>query len=113
MDEDVETMTNIVISAGAPMYGQGKYANLHSAAMIDGPNGEKVRFGFELLTGLSGKPGLSTANKNAFTINGKLHKLQTLDIVEGLNHDGDLENIKIEPRASEHKPEHASCSLSF
>lgn len=91
------------------MYGQGKYANLHAAGMIDGPNGEKVRFGFEFLSGLSGKAGLSTANKNAFTINGKLHKLQTMDMVEGCNHpnekgeqhDGDLENLRIEPRASE------------
>jgi hypothetical protein len=42
-----------------------------------------VRFGLEILTGLSGKNGLSNANKNAFTIDGKLHKLGSIDMVEG------------------------------
>jgi hypothetical protein len=33
--------------------------------------------------GLAFRPGISNANKNAFTINGKLYKLNTMDIVEG------------------------------
>ena len=43
------------------------------------------RFGFEYLSGLSGRPGLSNANKNAFTIDGKLYKLGVLDMVEGFS----------------------------
>lgn len=103
------------------MYGQGKYANLHAAGMVTGPDGKKFRFGFEFLSGLSGKPGLSNANKNAFTIDGKLHKLHTMDMTEGCDHpnangdehDGDLENLRIQMRATEHKPDATSCDISF
>ena len=121
VDVDQESFTNMIVQAGAPMYGQGKYANLHAAGWVEGPGGEKVRFGFEMMSGLSGKPGLSTANKNAFTINGKLHKLPAMDIVEGCNHpnekgeehDGDLENLKISTRKPQNPQEAASCTLSF
>ena len=39
-----------------------------------------IRFGFEFTGGIAGRPGISTANKNAFTINGKLYKLDSMDI---------------------------------
>jgi len=66
-----------------------------------------VRFGFEYLSGLSGKKGLSNANKNAFTIDGKLYKLHTMDMTEGFNypnHDGLLSDITIQMRKWEVKP---------
>ena len=47
--------------------------------------GIRARFGFEYLSGLSGKPGLSNANKNAFTIDGKLYKLGVMDMTEGFD----------------------------
>jgi len=34
-----------------------------------------IRFGFEFTGGIAGRPTVSTANKNAFTIDGKLYKL--------------------------------------
>jgi hypothetical protein len=58
---------------------------IQSAAYITDGSGKKHRFGFEFLSGLSGRPGLSNANKNAFTIDGKLYKLGVLDMVEGFD----------------------------
>ena len=60
---------------------------VQSAAYILDGEGQKHRFGFEFLSGLSGKPGLSNANKNAFTIDGKLFKLGVMDMVEGFKND--------------------------
>jgi hypothetical protein len=34
-DENIETLTNIVIDTGVPMYGQGKFVNVHAAAFIN------------------------------------------------------------------------------
>lgn len=59
--------------------------NLHSAAYISDSEGYQHRFGFEFLSGLSGVPGLSNANKNAFTIDGKLYKLGVMDMFEGFD----------------------------
>jgi hypothetical protein len=86
-DEKIETLTNIVVTTGASLYGQGSYVNIHSAAFILDGEGNQHRFGFEFLSGLSGKPGLSNANKNAFTIDGKLFKLGVMDMVEGFEND--------------------------
>jgi len=75
-----------------------------------------VRFGFEYLSGLSGKEGLSNANKNAFTIDGKLYKLHTMDMTEGFdhpNHDGLLGNLTISMRKDEVKPDEPQCSIKF
>ena len=67
------------------MYGQGSYVNLQSTGYIMDTKGTRARFGFEYLSGLSGKPGLSNANKNAFTIDGKLYKLGVMDMTEGFD----------------------------
>ena len=58
---------------------------IQSAAYITDESGKVRRFGFEYLSGLSGRPGLSNANKNAFTIDGKLYKLGVFDMVEGFS----------------------------
>lgn len=86
-DETIETLTNIFTTTGAPLYGQGNYVMLQSAAYISDESGKKHRFGFEFLSGLSGRPGLSNANKNAFNIDGKLYKLGVMDMVEGFTPD--------------------------
>lgn len=116
-DETIETLTNIVIDTGVPMYGQGKFVNVHAAAFID----KDTRFGFEFLSGLSGKPGLSTANKNAFTLNGKLFKLGPMDMVEGFDfndgkgHDGEIHKLHMVSRAaSSTSPDFGnSCDVWF
>ena len=72
-------------TTGAPLYGQGSHVMIQSAAYIKDESGKERRFGFEYLSGLSGRPGLSNANKNAFTIDGKLYKLGVLDMVEGFS----------------------------
>ena len=69
-----------MISTGVPLYGQGSFVIVQAAEVLQG---QGVRFGLEILTGLSGKNGLSNANKNAFTIDGKLHKLGSIDMIEG------------------------------
>ena len=61
------------------------FIHINSGAFITGPDGQKHRFGFEYLGGLSAKKGLSNANKNAFTIDGRLFKLPSLDMVEGFH----------------------------
>ena len=72
-------------TTGSPLYGQGSYVMIQSAAIVEDENSIGHRFGFEFLSGLSGKPGLSNANKNAFTIDGKLYKLGVMDMVEGFS----------------------------
>ena len=78
-DENIEALANIMISTGVPLYGQGSFVVVQAADFLE----SKERFGLEILLGLSAKPGLSNANKNAFTIDGQLHKLGSLDMVEG------------------------------
>ena len=101
-NEEIETLTNIIVSTGAPLYGQGNSVNLQSAAYIEDKAGKQHRFGFEFLSGLSGKPGLSNANKNAFTIDGKLYKLGVMDMVEGFDHkqNDQIEKVHIKARDS-------------
>jgi hypothetical protein len=74
-----------MITTGAPLYGQGSNVNLQVAGYVLDTSGQRHRFGFEYLSGLSGKPGLSNANKNAFTLDGKLYKLGVMDMVEGFH----------------------------
>ena len=65
------------------MYGQGISIQLQAAGFLDKDDGyEDKRFGFEFSGGIAGRPGLSSANKNAFTIDGKLHKLGSMEIVD-------------------------------
>ena len=54
------------------------------------------------MSGLAGKPGLSTANKNAFNIDGTLYKLPTMDMVEGFDHKSrsPIERVHIQSRGS-------------
>jgi len=95
-------LTNILVSTGAPKYGQGNNVNLHSAAYISDSEGNQHRFGFEFLSGLSGVPGLSNANKNAFTIDGKLYKLGVMDMIEGFDNkqNDQIEEVHIKARGS-------------
>ena len=101
-DETIETLTNIVITTGASLYGQGSYVNLQSAGYILDKEGKKHRFGMEYLSGLSGKPGLSNANKNAFTIDGKLYKLGVMDMTEGFDvlQRTQIEEVHIQARSA-------------
>ena len=65
--------------------------SLHTAAMIDGK-----RFGLEFQEGLAHNEE-SVANKNAFTIDGKLFKLGIMHIVEGMHSDNnpELRSLKV------------------
>ena len=62
---------------------QGKYINLIAGGKAKDQNENVFRFGFEFDYGLAFRPGLSNANKNAFTVNGTLYKLHTMEIVKG------------------------------
>ena len=48
-----------------------------------------IRFGFEFTGGIAGRPAVSTANKNAFIIDGKLYKLESMDIQGDANPDSE------------------------
>lgn len=76
--------------------------NLQAAGYVQDSKGSNFRFGFEYLSGLSGKPGLSNANKNAFTIDGKLYKLGVMDMVEGFHpkQTTQIEEVHIKARSS-------------
>ena len=98
--------------------------SLQAAGYARGQQGKKHRFGFEYMGGLSGKPGLSTANKNAFTIDGKLFKLPTMDMTEGFDpkQTGQIEKVRLRARqGTEANPQssgdptadEARCDLSF
>ena len=77
-----------MVNTGVPIYGQGKYVNIHSAGMVKNSKGEDVRFGLEFLEGLSFRKGLSHNSKNAFSANGKLTKLGVMHM-EGFDEHAD------------------------
>jgi len=76
-----------LISTGVPRYGQGTFIQILSAGYIKDDKGQVVRLGIEILTGVSYKEGLSTANKNHISINGKVHKLGSVDVQDGFEPD--------------------------
>lgn len=78
-DEHVKSMTNIISYGGVPLLGQGSIIRM----IVNGRLGtsEPVRFGFQFLGGTSGFAGASTASANYFSINGKVHKLGSMDLV--------------------------------
>ena len=95
---------------GQPRYGQGEYLHVLAGGFVD-HGGKRVRVGLELITGLSGREGVSTATKNSFSIDGKVTKVGALQITEGLSYDlGKV--VKFEP-VHEPTPDLASCSLIF
>ena len=101
-----ETLTNIVTTTGVPLYGQGRYMHILSAGMVD-----NKRFGFEFLGGLSGNKAHSSANKNHFTLDGKLYKLGAMDIVDGMNEGFAIsKTIKIKSRDEN---EDVSCKIVY
>ena len=66
------------------------------------------RFGFEFSGGIAGRQGLSTANKNAFTIDGKLHKLGSMEIVDfgpKLKNEDDLIKLHLRMKSEAKTPE--------
>ena len=85
-EPDLETLTNVQVHTGNQLYNKGKTVQVHSAAYLQ-HKGQKVRFGFEFLDGLSHFQDYSTANKNAFSVDGKLYKLGVMHITEGFSHD--------------------------
>jgi hypothetical protein len=109
VDYNIETLTNMVVSTGVPMYGQGRFLHLLAAGFIS-LNGETKRFGLELLLGLSGKEGISTANKNHFTLDGKVYKLGAVDIVKGMAEDFSIQKVL---SFQSRKEEEINCSLEF
>ena len=75
MEKDYETFTNIIVNTGVPSVTRGKHVTVNAAGWAV-RNGELVRFGFEFLDGLAYHGNI--ASKNAYTVNGKLHKLNTM-----------------------------------
>ena len=89
---------------------------LQSAGFIYDKDGTKHRFGFEFMSGLSGKPSLSNANKNAFTIDGKLYKLPSMDMLEGFDNrqTTPIEKVHIKSRELHKNSEiDADCDIWF
>lgn len=106
-EEDLETLTNIKVHTGMAQYVQGKYANLNSAGFLK--NHGNARFGFEFLEGLAWRDGISQANKNAFSINGKLHKLGVMHMDTGFDRDATQVRITaVDPR-----PNTAFCEVTY
>ena len=84
-----------MVNTGVPIYGQGKYVNIHSAGLVTNSKQEKVRFGLEFMEGLSHYKGLSHNTKNAFSVDGKLTKMGTMHM-EGFDEHADhLKEIKV------------------
>mmetsp|Transcript_16018 Transcript_16018/g.24849 ORF Transcript_16018/g.24849 Transcript_16018/m.24849 type:complete len:286 (-) Transcript_16018:21-878(-) len=77
-----QTVTNIMVTGGMPLYGGRGFKYHLSAGGYFHEGGLKLRLGLELMLGVTAIPGVSNANKNAFVINGKLHKLGAVDLVD-------------------------------
>lgn len=78
-----------------PVYGQGNQLTLIvNTFLADG-----IRFGLHFQGGAAGKPGLSTANLNHFSIDGKVYKLASMN-VEGIEprHKGLIKTLSLKMR---------------
>lgn len=84
-----------MVQTGVPLYGQGNVITLIANGFLPGD----VRFGFEFQGGVAGKPGLSSANINHFSINGQVNKLGSMDDV-ALKPEffGEIKTLKLEMR---------------
>jgi len=102
-----------MVSSGMPLYG-GKGISYHlSAGGYFEVEGFRLRFGLELLVGASAVEGVSNANKNAFTINGKLHKLGAVDM-PGVDHANDqVKVLNFTSRKEDQAKRQTECDIVF
>jgi hypothetical protein len=110
-EDKQQTLTNIIIQSGAPLYGQGNSIMIQAAGWIGG-----TRFGFEFTGGIAGREGVSTANKNAFTLDGKLYKLEPMDIQGDASPDSEnrIQSVHLKVRSMGLKDEsYGGCEIFF
>lgn len=110
-NEHYKTLTSIISYTGVPKVGHGTFIRLIANARL-GSEESAIRFGFEFLGGTSGLEGISTASSTYFTLNGKIQKLDSMDIV-GLDpkHKNVVPHLKLRMRDSSKSDN--QCELDF
>lgn len=113
--QDMNVLSSVLIQTGTPTYGLGSTITLVSNAFLDdpsSPSSAKARFGFLFQGGQSGRQGLSNANSHHFVINGKVHKLDSMDAIDfPANHQGPITSLGL--RMQNDNPDSNQCQIHF
>ena len=96
VEKDLDTFTNVAVYTGVPSMVKGPFVNMHAAGWATRESdGKKVRLGLMFQDGLAKHQGVSEANINAFTIDGKLHKLDAMHIGEGFEPEAKFDHLRV------------------
>lgn len=88
IEKDLDTFTNVITHAGIPSMVKGPFLTMSGAGWATRRSDrKKVRLGLMFQDGLAKHEGIADSNANAFTIDGKLHKLDTMHVESGFQPD--------------------------